>query len=35
MPACKGLVKSVENGDINLYAVSQKAIHSIWVCVSF
>ena len=35
MPASKGLVRSVENGDINLYALSQKAVHSLWVCVSF
>ena len=35
MPASKGLVRSVENGDINLYAMSQKAVQSLWVCVSF
>lgn len=35
MPTSKGLVRSVENGDINLYAVSQKDFHNVWVCGLF
>lgn len=29
MPTSKGLVKSVENGNINLYAVSQNGVYNI------